>query len=128
MTERHNEDVLRSLTGVFAERVKRSPLGEGSGMGDALASVRTLERRRGQLPRAGGGALLPTPGSPRRRDGFRVPSARGEHPRPLRPDAPSSPPVDDEPWVEAGPGASWLELEDELRVRGRGLAVYPRAP
>jgi FAD/FMN-containing dehydrogenase len=30
-----------------------------------------------------------------------------------------------EPWVDAGPGASWLELDDNLSVSGLGLAVYP---
>ena len=40
MTDRHNEEVLRSLTEVFAERVKRPPLGNGSGTGEALVSVR----------------------------------------------------------------------------------------
>jgi FAD/FMN-containing dehydrogenase len=30
-------------------------------------------------------------------------------------------PEDDEPWVEAGPGASWLNLEDELDRRAEGL-------
>lgn len=34
-------------------------------------------------------------------------------------------PEGEEPWAEAEPGTPWLELEDELRVRGRGLAVYP---
>lgn len=34
-------------------------------------------------------------------------------------------PDGEEPWVEAEPGASWLELDDNLSVRGRGLAVYP---
>lgn len=34
-------------------------------------------------------------------------------------------PEDEEPWVETEPGASWLELEEELSVLGRGLAVYP---
>ncbi|QIN84754.1 FAD-binding protein [Rubrobacter tropicus] len=34
-------------------------------------------------------------------------------------------PENDETWVEAGPGASWLNLDDELRARARGLAVYP---
>jgi FAD/FMN-containing dehydrogenase len=34
-------------------------------------------------------------------------------------------PEHEEPWVEAEPGATWLELDDNLRVRGRGLAVYP---
>src|SRR5215212_11126797 len=31
----------------------------------------------------------------------------------------------DEPLAEAEPGALWLELDNELRVRGRGLTVYP---
>src|SRR5215204_3181971 len=31
----------------------------------------------------------------------------------------------EESWVEAEPGASWLQLDDLLRTRGRGLAVYP---
>ena len=34
-------------------------------------------------------------------------------------------PDGDEPWIEAEPGTVWLEMEDELRARGRGLAVYP---
>src|ERR671910_1780916 len=34
-------------------------------------------------------------------------------------------PEHEEPWVEAEPGASWLQLEDSLRTRGWGLAVYP---
>ncbi len=29
----------------------------------------------------------------------------------------------DEPWADAG--ALWLEPDNELRVRGRGLTVYP---
>jgi FAD/FMN-containing dehydrogenase len=32
---------------------------------------------------------------------------------------------DNEPLAEAEPGALWLELDNELRVRGRGLTVYP---
>lgn len=31
----------------------------------------------------------------------------------------------DESWAEAEPGALWLQLDNELRLRGRGLAVYP---
>ena len=31
----------------------------------------------------------------------------------------------DEPRVEAEPGALWLELDNDLRVHGRGLTVYP---
>ena len=34
-------------------------------------------------------------------------------------------PEHEEPWVEAEPGASWLQLDDSLRTRGLGLAVYP---
>jgi FAD/FMN-containing dehydrogenase len=34
-------------------------------------------------------------------------------------------PGDDEPWIEAEPGASWLNLDDELRAHGMGLAMYP---
>ena len=31
----------------------------------------------------------------------------------------------EEPWVEAEPGVLWLEMDDNLRVRGRSLVVYP---
>src|SRR5215203_7516204 len=34
-------------------------------------------------------------------------------------------PEHEEPWVEAEPGASWLQLDDSLRTRRWGLAVYP---
>jgi FAD/FMN-containing dehydrogenase len=34
-------------------------------------------------------------------------------------------PEREEPWVEAEPGASWLQLDDLQRTRGWGLAVYP---
>jgi FAD/FMN-containing dehydrogenase len=34
-------------------------------------------------------------------------------------------PGHEEPWVEAEPGASWLQLDDLLRAREWGLAVYP---
>src|SRR5215212_11359015 len=34
-------------------------------------------------------------------------------------------PESEEMWVEAEPGASWLQLDDDLRARGMGLAVYP---
>src|ERR687898_2354617 len=34
-------------------------------------------------------------------------------------------PEHEESWVEAEPGASWLQLDDLLRARGWGLAVYP---
>jgi FAD/FMN-containing dehydrogenase len=31
----------------------------------------------------------------------------------------------EEPLAEAEPGALWLELDNDLRIRGRGLTVYP---
>jgi FAD/FMN-containing dehydrogenase len=31
----------------------------------------------------------------------------------------------EEPWAEAEAGTLWLELDDDLRTRGMGLAVYP---
>jgi FAD/FMN-containing dehydrogenase len=31
----------------------------------------------------------------------------------------------DEGWVEAEPGTPWLKLDEELRLRSMGLAVYP---
>jgi FAD/FMN-containing dehydrogenase len=34
-------------------------------------------------------------------------------------------PEHEESWVEAEPGASWLQLDDSLRARGWGIAVYP---
>jgi FAD/FMN-containing dehydrogenase len=34
-------------------------------------------------------------------------------------------PEHEEPWVEADPGASWLQLDDLLRAQGWGLALYP---
>src|SRR5215217_4006427 len=34
-------------------------------------------------------------------------------------------PEHEEPWIEAEPGASWLQLDDLLRTRGWSLAVYP---
>jgi FAD/FMN-containing dehydrogenase len=33
--------------------------------------------------------------------------------------------LSEEPWAEAEPGALWLELDNGLRLRGRGLTVYP---
>lgn len=34
-------------------------------------------------------------------------------------------PDGEELWAEAEPGALWLTLDNELRLRGKGLAVYP---
>ena len=34
-------------------------------------------------------------------------------------------PHGDRGWVEAEPGTPWLKLDEELRLRGMGLAVYP---
>ena len=125
MTENQYGGVLQSLTKVFAGRVKRSPLRDGSRVAGVLASVQpsTAEEvsylaqvaARYSLPLVPLGAETgPEPRPPEGSILIRFDLMRG-----IRL------PEGDEPWVEAGPGATWLNLEDELRVRGRGLAVYP---
>ena len=125
MKDKQREEVLESLTGIFADRLRLPPLGDGSDSADALASVlpssveevRSLSEiaaslsvplvpigaRTGLEPRSTEGSILV------RFDLMRA--VRSPHP--------------EEPWIEAEPGSSWLQLEDDLRPRGRGLVVYP---
>jgi FAD/FMN-containing dehydrogenase len=125
MTDKQREEVLKSLTHIFADRLRLPPLRDGSGNDDALASVlpssveevRSLSEiaaslsvplvpygaRTGLEPRSTEGSILV------RFDLMR--NVRSPHP--------------EEPWIEAESGASWLQLEDDLRPRGRGLVVYP---
>jgi FAD/FMN-containing dehydrogenase len=124
MTDKQREEVLKSLTHIFADRLRLPPLRDGSD-NDALASVlpssveevRTLSEiaeslsvplvpygaRTGLESRSTEGSILV------RFDLMR--NVRSPHP--------------EEPWIVAEPGASWLQLEDDLRPRGRGLVVYP---
>ncbi|HET6662008.1 MAG TPA: FAD-binding oxidoreductase [Rubrobacter sp.] len=125
MTDKQREEALKSLTDIFADRLRLPPLGDGSDNDDALASVlpssveevRALSEvaarhsvplvpfgaRTGLEPRSTEGSILV------RFDLMR--NVRSPHP--------------EEPWIEAEPGASWLQLEDYLRPVGRDLVVYP---
>jgi FAD/FMN-containing dehydrogenase len=120
------EGVLTALEEVFGDRLKRRPpetMGRASD--GALASVfptsaeevallaRTADRY--SVPLAALGAET-APEAPVKEGRILV---RFDLMRGLwLPDA-------DEPWAEAEPGALWLELDNELRLCGRGLTVYP---
>lgn len=115
MAETRYEEAVEALTAVFGDRVGRAG-GETYLSPTGIEEARLMAEisNRYEVPLAplgagtGNGSTHP-PGIPVRFDlmkDVRLPD-------------------DDEPWVEAGPGASWLNLDDELRARGRGLAVYP---
>jgi FAD/FMN-containing dehydrogenase len=120
------EGALKSIEEVFGDRLKRrSPEGAGSASDGELASVfptsaeevvllsRTAERY--SVPLVALGAET-HPKTPLKEGKILV---RFDLMRGLRlPDS-------DEPWAQAEPGALWLELDNHLRVRGRGLTVYP---
>jgi FAD/FMN-containing dehydrogenase len=116
---------LKALADLFGDRFRRHT-GPGGSQEDAGASVlpaRVEEVRRLAevahdhslgLVAAGGGT---GPSVEREVDvlvrfdlmrGVRLPAAGG-----------------DDPWADAEPGALWLQMDNELRMRGRGLAVYP---
>lgn len=119
-----HESVLAAIEGVLGDRLKRRPPGRSAPDG-ALASAfptsaeevvllaRVAERHSVPLVALGAETAPRTPV----KDGrilVRFDLMRGL----LLPDS-------DEPWAEAEPGALWLELDNDLRVRGRGLTVYP---
>jgi FAD/FMN-containing dehydrogenase len=126
MSEDQREEVLRVLEQSFGDRLKRDPVGgEGSGTEEALASVLPMNAEeveflaqvaaRYSVPLVALGAgTAPDSGAEKRGIAIRFDLMR----RTRLPDGV-------EPWVEAEPGASWLQLDDTLRVRGMGLAVYP---
>src|SRR5215207_7209203 len=126
MTEARRKDALRTLVQVFGDRVKQGPVrGEGLGTEGALASVlpmnaqevRSLAEVAGRfsvpLVALGGGTVA--------EDTVEKGSILIRFDLMRRTRLPDG----EEPWVETEPGASWLRLDDELRVLGRGLAVYP---
>jgi FAD/FMN-containing dehydrogenase len=120
------EGALRSIEEVFGDRLKRRPPeGAGSASDGALASVFPTSAeevvllarlaRRYFVPLVALGAET-APEVPVKEGRLLV---RFDLMRGLwLPDS-------DEPWAEAEPGALWLELDNDLRVRGRGLTVYP---
>lgn len=125
MTGTKHEEVLESLTGIFAERVKRPPLGDGSGAEGTLASVSPSNVEEvGRLAEVAARYSVPlvpfgagTGLEPPQTEGAIL--VRFDMMRDLRAPRP------EEPWIEAQPGVTWLQLEDALRHRGRGLVVYP---
>jgi FAD/FMN-containing dehydrogenase len=125
MNDKQHEEVLESLTDIFADRVKRPPLRDGSGAEDALASVLPSSvgevRRLAEVAARYSVPLVPfgagTSLEPRQTEGSIL--VRFDMMRDLRSPRP------EEPWIEAQPGVTWLQLEDDLRPRGRGLVVYP---
>ena len=120
------EGALRSIEEIFGDRLKRRPPeSAGSAWDGALASVfptsaeevallsRTAERYSVSLVALGAETHPETPAK-EGRILVRFDLMRGL----WLSDS-------DEPWAEAEPGALWLELDNGLRVRGRGLTVYP---
>jgi FAD/FMN-containing dehydrogenase len=125
MTDKQREEVLKSLSDTFADRLRLPPFGGGSDAVDAIASVlpssveevRSLSEvaARHAVPLVPFGART-GPESRPTEGGILV---RFDLMRAVRS------PYPEEPWIEAEPGASWLQLEDYLRPLGRGLVVYP---
>lgn len=122
--EGFHERALGAIDEVFGDRMKRTPP-ENTGDDGALATVFPTSAeevvllaevaRRHCIPLAALGAET-SPDTPAKEGRIlvRFDLMRGHR----LPDS-------DEPWVEVEPGALWLELDDELRLRGRGLTVYP---
>jgi glycolate oxidase len=129
VTEQRRDEALESLTEIFGARVKRPRARDGSDPGgvpaSALASVQPSDAEEVRclaevaarhsvplLPLGAGTAFEPVPV----RGGILV---RFDLMRGLRSPRPG------EPWIEAEPGATWLEVEEVLRPAGLGLTVYP---
>ncbi len=121
-----HEEALAAIEEVFGDRLKRRPpRSTGSASDGALASVfptsaeevvslaRMVERYSVPLVALGAETAPQTPAK-EGRVLVRFDLMRGI----WLPDS-------DEPWAGAEPGALWLELDNELRLRGRGLTVYP---
>jgi FAD/FMN-containing dehydrogenase len=125
VSEQHREEVLDGLREIFAGRVRRSSPQDGSVTDGELASVQPYDAeeivRLAKLAESHSVPLIPSGAG----TGFAAQPSEGgilirfDLMRGVR-----SPDPDD-PWIEAEPGATWLELEDALRPGGRGLTVYP---
>ena len=117
---------LEALADLFGDRF-RQHTGSGDSREGAVASVLPTHveevRRLAEVTRehslelvAVGGGTGPTPAA--REGGVLV---RFDLMRGVRLPGEGS----DAPWAEAEPGTLWLQMDNELRMRGRGLAVYP---
>src|SRR5215211_3704192 len=124
MTASSYEQALKTLEQTFRDRIRR-PTGENGTKSGALASVLPLhaeevellarEAARYSLPLAAvGGGTSPEPVAEEGKLLVRFDLMRGIR-LPHR----------DRGWAEAEPGTPWLKLDEELRLRDLGLAVYP---
>ena len=124
MTGQRRDEVLENLTEIFGERVKRSRMSDGTGADGALASVQPSDaeevRRLAEVAAEHSVPLFPL-GAGTAFEAVPLGSilVRFDLMRSVR-----SPRPEDQ-WIEAEPGATWLELEEDLRPEGLGLAVYP---
>jgi FAD/FMN-containing dehydrogenase len=125
--ESPHERALRDLEEVFGDRLKRAKSASPGvpDVGDALASVSPMNAEEVKLLAQEAGrysvplvALGAGTASKADVEGGSI-LIRFDLMRGLRL------PEHEEPWVEAQPGATWLQLDDPLRTRGWGLAVYP---
>jgi len=126
MTEARHEEALKTLEQSFGDRVKRGPVrGEVLSTEGALASVLPMNAEEVRLlAEVAGRFSVPLVAL----GGETVAEAAAEKDSILvrfdlmrRTRMPQA----EELWAEAEPGVSWLQLDDELRIQGRGLAVYP---
>ena len=125
MSEDWPEEALRVLEQSFGDRLRRGPTQEEHGTEDMLASVLPMNAgevkllaqvaARHSIPLLALGAGT-GPESGTEKSGIAV---RFDLMRRTRL------PEGEEPWVEAEPGVPWLQLDDDLRMQGMGLAVYP---
>src|SRR5918995_4757341 len=125
--ESFNERALREMEEVFGDRLeRRGPVSPGaSDVGDALASVSPMSAEEVKLlAEVAGRYSVPLVALGARTISKPDPDGGGIL---IHFDLMSSLrlPEHEEPWVEAEPGALWLQLDDLLRARGWGLAVYP---
>lgn len=124
MAEPSYEQALKTLEKTFKDRIRR-PTGEKETKSGTLASVLPLdvkevellarEAERFSIPLAAvGGGTSPEPVAEEGKLLVRFDLMRGVRL-----------PTGDGGWAEAEPGTPWLKLDEELRLRDMGLAVYP---
>ena len=124
MAQSSYEQALKTLEKTFKDRIRR-PSGDNETKSGALASVLPLhaqevellarEAARYSMPLAAvGGGTSPEPVAEEGKLLIRFDLMCGVRLPPR-----------DAGWAEAEPGTPWLKLDEELRLRDMGLAVYP---
>jgi FAD/FMN-containing dehydrogenase len=126
MTEAQREDALRTLEHSFGDRLRRDlDRGDEPGTEGALATVLPMGPDEVQLlaevARRHSVPLIALGGETAADSAMRKGSILIRFDLMRHTGLPDA----EEPWAEAEPGVSWLQLDDELRLLGRGLAVYP---